>query len=364
MADKHGELYFITEENVITGKRSNYVKIGIVKGSRTTESRISEHQTGNPRNIVELHVLNSPMVQSLETLIHRVYALNRVRGEWFYLDEQELSDVLDFSNNHIKDQERHLHLLEEASRLSREVSTEPEKAADEKALKLHEELVRVRCMFEEYSKHKDLLKLKIESATGLNAGVDGVSIWSVPAKNPSFDSTRFKKENEELYTEYLVTKQSFSRRFSLRNMPKFTEINESLEKEIKSFDKFTPLPETLLEGAVIQRDSKIEELHVRYLLLQREVYKLNWEKEKLEAALQVHVANSEGIEGVCSWNGKNSESAGFDKEAFKASNKDLYVQYLKPGGYNTPKILIEEGLPYIPSKGVLESALDYVSQLK
>ena len=53
---KSGHLYFINEQDVRTGEKSNYYKIGIVyddKGRDSTD-RLLEHQTGNPR---QLHIV-------------------------------------------------------------------------------------------------------------------------------------------------------------------------------------------------------------------------------------------------------------------------------------------------------------------
>jgi hypothetical protein len=48
-----GHLYFINEQDVITGAHSTYYKIGIVRSSdeRDSKNRLLEHQTGNPRKL-------------------------------------------------------------------------------------------------------------------------------------------------------------------------------------------------------------------------------------------------------------------------------------------------------------------------
>ena len=48
-----GQLYFINEQDIKTGERSNYYKIGIVRESfeRDSKDRLLEHQTGNPRKL-------------------------------------------------------------------------------------------------------------------------------------------------------------------------------------------------------------------------------------------------------------------------------------------------------------------------
>ena len=55
-----GQLYFINEQDIKTGERSNYYKIGIVRESfeRDSKDRLLEHQTGNPRKLVIVETLN------------------------------------------------------------------------------------------------------------------------------------------------------------------------------------------------------------------------------------------------------------------------------------------------------------------
>ena len=49
---KIGEIYFIKERDRIAGANSSYVKIGMVGDTeRGSKERLSEHQTGNPRDL-------------------------------------------------------------------------------------------------------------------------------------------------------------------------------------------------------------------------------------------------------------------------------------------------------------------------
>ena len=66
---KPGKLYFLGEKDLLTGEKSKYVKIGLVNGEeRDTESRIKEHQTGNPRKIFDYHTIELKGISTIETL--------------------------------------------------------------------------------------------------------------------------------------------------------------------------------------------------------------------------------------------------------------------------------------------------------
>ena len=82
-----GTLYFISEVDVLTGQTFDYYKIGLVKDSRQGDAldRAGEHQTGNPRRLAVRYTVESPASNDLETLMHDLYATERIFGEWFVL---------------------------------------------------------------------------------------------------------------------------------------------------------------------------------------------------------------------------------------------------------------------------------------
>ena len=89
-----GTLYIARECDARTGEWGPYVKVGLVRGDRDADPRLREHQTGNPRDIVEVATVASPSVHALETHVHHAFASQRVRGEWFALGEAEVRDAL------------------------------------------------------------------------------------------------------------------------------------------------------------------------------------------------------------------------------------------------------------------------------
>jgi hypothetical protein len=68
---------------------TDIIKIGI---SKNIEKRLSGIQTGNP---YELEVLNKFKCSNsgLEKLVHKLYKLNRIKGEWFSLDAESIEEI-------------------------------------------------------------------------------------------------------------------------------------------------------------------------------------------------------------------------------------------------------------------------------
>ena len=87
-----GEIYFIRERDRIDGGSSSYVKIGMVnKVTRNSQERLSDHQTGNPRDLELHHVTQTPGPFRIERFLHQQFSPNRVRSEWFRLSDEELA---------------------------------------------------------------------------------------------------------------------------------------------------------------------------------------------------------------------------------------------------------------------------------
>ena len=106
-----GQLYFLREKDYLTGEISRYVKIGLVRNQKETEERISEHQTGNPREIYNYCSIESPFVEHLETLIHYRLAEKWIIGEWLDLNENEIEQAIKECKEIIKEDEKKVKKL-------------------------------------------------------------------------------------------------------------------------------------------------------------------------------------------------------------------------------------------------------------
>jgi hypothetical protein len=77
-------VYFIQE------KAGGPIKIGF---SKDPQKRLSEIQTGYPRELMILAIMPGGRVQERE--IHRRFGMNRMFGEWFKDDEKLMKFVLE-----------------------------------------------------------------------------------------------------------------------------------------------------------------------------------------------------------------------------------------------------------------------------
>ena len=82
--DSRGLIYLITDKE--------YTKIGAT--SYNVEKRLSELQTGNPK---KLEVIGSYRVKNkltTEKFLHKKFKEKNILGEWFKLDQKEITDIL------------------------------------------------------------------------------------------------------------------------------------------------------------------------------------------------------------------------------------------------------------------------------
>lgn len=83
-------VYLISAE--INGEKC--YKIGYTK--RNVEDRIREFKTGNASEFEIVDSFQSEWGTRIETLLHRYYKSKKVNGEWFNLNEQDVSEFKDY----------------------------------------------------------------------------------------------------------------------------------------------------------------------------------------------------------------------------------------------------------------------------
>jgi hypothetical protein len=192
-----GFVYVITDEQSFQSPKLR-VKIGIVTGSRTVESRISEHQTGNPRRIrlIFKHASKAPRI--VEQYIHLTQVQNHLLLEWFELTISEIrqlfNDITTIEAGKVPDYIR----LSELSKSVSEGELSHSSTMDDilrEFRRVSDELKTVQTSI--YESRRDL----ILGAVGY-AGIDGIlSITEVESKVQL--RTFINKEYEDLDTAFM-----------------------------------------------------------------------------------------------------------------------------------------------------------------
>jgi len=321
-----GELYIVGEKDLVSGADTPFVKIGIVRehDKRTTESRLKEHQTGNPRMLHIYDTVLTPAVERVETLLHGRFAPWRVSGEWFHLDAQMRQEVTAVARAIAATLGEKKGVLASAEDWRTKPSTDHVVDATDEAKQLYRryrEAVAVQklCTAIAASVRGGLLG-------GFDAGHDVGRFISVVEKisSPSFDEKRFKEEHPALWEGFLVPAERWENRF-LPAKVKDDDIDAGalhpalgdLHSEVKS-----------LLAAPLDPGHTYAALHDCYLRMLSIEAAVELDKELLEAELKVLCGEASGIDGVCTWKRLTKVSDKFDADKFKAEYPKQHEAYM------------------------------------
>jgi hypothetical protein len=316
-----GSLYFMRERDHISGDISAYVKIGLTRDDRTSESRKGDHQTGNPREIIVIEELVSPAISELETQMHARHAIDRITGEWFALNEIQLSDAYLLAQKLAKNLEKHLPGLQRVEQIANMLSTEEEIKPDSTLLDIHEvyktNAAELMAVEDELKEIKETLRDFAKNTGGIN----GVAGWRISAPRPKVDEKRLQKDLPEIHSKFTSSETSMAARFTATKPRRAKSTKEKPETE-----ETTNPPLDRLDY-FIDREESIEKLHARHLILLARQGETTWEKDFIETQMKVACGNAKSIEGICSWPRLEAIKTKFDKRSFTNAHPDISDSY-------------------------------------
>ena len=322
-----GQLYFLREKDYLTDEISRYVKIGLVRNQKETKERISEHQTGNPREIYNYRSIDSPFVEHLETLIHYRFAEKWITGEWLDLDEKEIETAIEEGEKIVQEQMAIKEELEESYNLSDIESSGELKNPSAVAKEVWEQLISCKLEVDQLNVKKIIVVHHLKKHLGKYEGINGVA--NLVSKNGSekFEKSQFENENPDLYEKYTKETRKFSNLFTIKDKKTVKNEYPDLYLQKKELEKVELTALEIKKDQKADRNKDIDELHASYINLQKELYTKEWKYAQLEAKLKVYTGESSGIEGLCGWNREFKTTKEFDKKQFQEDHPELYEKY-------------------------------------
>jgi len=322
-----GEIYFVGERDFKTKEETPYVKIGIVregaKGPRTSEERLLEHQTGNPRELFLRDVIVTPAVEEVETRLHKYFATEAVSGEWFIFTP-DLLDAAIFEAKKLRDQaQENLFALEQSEILKKTLSNGKKLDAPEGAQKWHEMYALSSEIIKVAGKVKAQFEtLMIESVEDIE-DIDHIITKQTRKGSTFLNLERLEEVHPDICGKYLVAEQQFTQRFRI-TPKKISEFMDSVEQQ-EVFGLFDESEDMFEYPPLNEEERRV--LHDRYLLVIAEESDAIWNKQIAEAQLKTLCGDYEAIEGICTWPRQNKERLVFDQEAFEAENPELVKEF-------------------------------------
>lgn len=327
-----GALYVLGERELSSESLTGFYKIGVVKESeiRDVGKRISEHQTGNPREIVHVAEFEADFITSLEQYIHALYVLRRAKGEWFRFDETELHDLYQTIRSIIVERERIAPIVEEASRFAKQESNKQILTSTPEHEDLHKQILDISRNIEILKGKKESVKQSLMIEAGSAHEISGVLRMTTKYNAPAFSVTILKSSNKALYDAYLKQETKFSKTFVIEGKETLKEIDPTISEElkktkevIKGIEKEDDTPQS--------RNDIITKLHEEFLSIHCALSQAEWQYERLESAMISIIGECQGIAGICTWKEEEKNSNSFDKERFQTECPEEFGKYFTDG---------------------------------
>ena len=347
---KPGFIYFLRERDVLSGETFEYVKIGKTDFDRPVAKRISDHQTGNPRLILDHASYQVSSIDTVETHLHHAFSENRVLGEWFRMDESTLQSAIDEGRRIDQEVVSHADALKAADTAYDLESNEPERTATQEELALLEQAVEAGESLNRLQARQDSLEWELRAAMGASQGIDGVLSVSEVKKQPQFDEKGLQEKAPEIYEGFLVEETSLKRSFSLATK---TKSKAALEPELaskqKEFKERVVQDWAACDAPLADRSTHFAELHRQYLAGMGEISLATLKKEFLEARIKAACGVAKGIEGVCKWSRSTETKMKFDRKSFEQKHPELLEKHLLPAAPSGLRIRVNPFRSYAPS---------------
>lgn len=321
MSEASGEIYFIGETDYLTKERTSFYKIGLVREAegRDSESRLLEHQTGNPRTLSIECTIKTPLVDYIESLLHGLYASNRVEGEWFHLDATELAAAKSSAENMAAEAEVALPIWIAAAELTLQTSSPDKISPDDAVKQIYLEFLKADSAVKKFKALDASIKKIVKEA--FNAGEEIEQVGrNIEVATEKLDQEKFKESYPDLFASFQKVSEKFAQRFvpsPAKNQPELTAFLEGT---------LTPLTvpiEAAIE-AVRAGASPMASLNQTKLNLLAHLAKFDWDAENAKRKLQVFCGTAAGIEGICTWNRAMKEASKLDEDRLKAAHPEEY----------------------------------------
>ena len=326
---KPGWLYFLGEEDYNTGIRSPYVKIGKTDYDKPVSKRITEHETANPRRVLEVAPsIRTEFIDPLETHMHHRFSLSRVHGEWFSFTPAKLRAAVVEAKRVNAEMSALVGKAKRVNTVANKVSNGSMKKASPTAKKAHTAYVTAE-------KQRSLLELKqravvleLRRLAGTHEGIAEIAAQIMPTPSVKLDNNVLEAKRGALYRRFVVQKTSFRGRFSIIGKPTAAVAHPTENAKVKV--KAAKLPAvTVVNGAMKSRSVSAKKWHEEWLRLHSEMAALSWESDRREIEIKSVCGDAEGIEGVCTWKRENKTTPTFDGTAFKKAHPRIWSSFTK-----------------------------------
>ncbi len=320
---KIGEVYFIGERDRSTGKLTENVKIGMVGERGDSSGRLMQHQTGNPRDLVLHHVVETPAPFWVENGLHQRLSGLRVRAEWHRLESKDLEDAIRLAESLASESFVHIPFINEQERLKSCVSNgqiiDPTEESTEWQMRLSKAKAQLDCIKKLQTMYKNMID-GMSDAEVKQAVLEDLFYIEYYTET-KFDETGFAGKYLELVSKYTLSETEIGGRMT----PKY------LDHQISEFD---PTLETFsndfmsLCEKVSKKEAEFGDLTNLQSEMQLRENVSKWEKDISTAHLASICGQANGINGQITWNRGEKTTTWLDKESLESDHSEQYNEFV------------------------------------
>jgi len=326
MSEASGEIYFIGETDYLTKEPTSFYKIGLVREAegRDSASRLDEHQTGNPRTLSINCIIKTPLVDYIESLLHGLYASNRVEGEWFHLDATELAAAKDSAAQLAAQALDAQPIWTKAAELKNEVASGDELEPTDEQRLVHVEFLKADRAVKELAKLSKRITVLLGEA--IEAGED---VGDVATKQQhdrgTFNEAKFEANHPALYETYQKVSETLSGSFLPKKIKNDPAVEDFVAKELNPI----LIPLDVVISAVEAGSTPKSELNSVKLAILAHSARYTWLAENTRRKLQVACGTAPGIAGLCTWKRIIKTTSKLDRAKLKLDHPEEYASYVE-----------------------------------
>ena len=318
-----GEVYFIGERDRSTGKLTDNVKIGMVGAKGDSGDRLKGHQTGNPRDLVLHHVVETPAPFWVENGLHQRLNGLRVRAEWHRLDTKGLEEAVRLAEVLAGESFVHIPFIDQQEHLRTCLSDGTKLDPSDDSTMWHERLNRAKAQLDRI----DDLK---EAYSGI---IDAMSPFEIEQAeledivhleyytDVKFDLEGFSAKYPELISKYTISETKIGGNITPRYSDlQVSEIDPGLETFSNNF--------LSLCGKVSKKDAVLGDMSDLQAELQFRENVISWEREISTAHLVSICGLASGITDQLTWNRVAKTKTSLDKDALESNHSEEYSKFV------------------------------------
>ena len=344
-----GWIYCIREQDYLDQTWGRYVKLGLT--ARTVEQRIREHQTGNPRRETSEYDIHLELMHYGEKYLHHYFAADRIGGEWFDLDNQQvMAEVAPILQTLQAEMAARTADFQSWENLKDMVSSGNERGPTDAETALHEQFLAAEVEYKIAEAIHKVHDHNLRAMIGAHDGLEGALTLTEVTGSESLDKTAFMAMLTPAQLALCEeTKTSIKGSLSMKGTLSLKAANPAVDTALKAAKASVASKPELsnLTASPLGLTPAIKNEHMLFLQSKRALKVAEWACLQLKAQLVTALGMDDAITGVITWKRSEETTTSFSSKLAKEHFPNEYLACMTQQD-NSVRVDIHEGRKYLP----------------